>query len=74
VLRRVHTSLRTVFNGPTVWVKGLKVVAQEGRVVLEGEVIAEEDRDAVEVLVRQIAGVYSIDNSLNVQPPPLAGM
>ena len=49
----------------------LRPFARDG---LEGEVIAEEDRDAVEVVVRQIEGVQSIDNSLYVQPPPLTGM
>jgi cytidylate kinase len=64
----------TVLGDPTVWVNGLKVVAQEGRVRLEGEVITEEDRDAVEQVVRLIEGVRTIDNDLRVQPPPLTGM
>ena len=57
-----------------VWVNGLKVVAQEGSVRIEGEVITEEDRDAVEQVVRAIEGVRLIDNDLRVQPPPLTGM
>jgi cytidylate kinase len=64
----------TVLGDPTVWVNGLKVVAQEGRVRIEGEVITEEDRDAVELVVRQIEGVRLIENDLRVQPPPLTGM
>jgi cytidylate kinase len=64
----------TVLGDPTVWVNSLKVVAQEGRVRLEGEVITEEDRDAVEQVVRLIDGVRQIDNDLRVQPPPLTGM
>jgi cytidylate kinase len=64
----------TVLGDPTVWVNGLKVVAQEGRVRLEGEVITEEDRDAVEQVVRTIDGVRHIENDLRVQPPPLTGM
>jgi cytidylate kinase len=64
----------TVLGDPTVWVNGLKVVAQEGHVRLEGEVITEDDRDAVEQVVRAIEGVLSIDNDLRVQPPPLTGM
>jgi cytidylate kinase len=64
----------TVLGDPTVWVNGLKVVAQEGRVRLEGEVITEEDRDAVEQVVRAIEGVRLIENDLRVQPPPLTGM
>src|SRR5438105_11135180 len=64
----------TVLGDPTVWVNGLKVIAQEGRVRLDGEVITEDDRDAVEQVVRAIEGVRSIDNDLRVQPPPLTGM
>jgi cytidylate kinase len=64
----------TVLGDPTVWVNGLKVVAQDGRVRIEGEVITEEDRDAVEQVVRMIEGVRQIDNELRVQPPPLTGM
>jgi cytidylate kinase len=63
-----------VLGDPTVWVNGLKVVAQDGRVRLEGEVITEEDRDAVEQIVRAIEGVRQTDNDLRVQPPPLTGM
>jgi cytidylate kinase len=64
----------TVLGDPTVWVNGLKVVAQEGRVRIEGEVITEEDRDAVEQVVRLIEGVRLVENDLRVQPPPLTGM
>jgi cytidylate kinase len=64
----------TVLGDPTVWVNSLKVVAQEGRVRIEGEVITEEDRDAVEQVVRTVDGVRLIDNDLRVQPPPLTGM
>jgi cytidylate kinase len=64
----------TVLGDPTVWVNSLKVVAQEGRVRIDGEVITEEDRDAVEEVVRTVEGVRTIDNDLRVQPPPLTGM
>src|SRR5205823_9018618 len=64
----------TVLGDPTVWANGLKVVAQDGRVRIEGEVITEEDREAVEQVVRAIDGVRQIDNDLRVQPPPLTGM
>lgn len=64
----------TVLGDPSVWVNGLKVVAQEGRIRLEGEVITEDDRDMVEQVVRAIEGVREIDNDLRVQPPPLTGM
>jgi cytidylate kinase len=68
---RVET---TVLGDPTVWVNGLKVVAQDGRVRIEGEVITEEDRDAVEQIVTAIDGVRQLENDLRVQPPPLTGM
>lgn len=64
----------TVLGDPTVWVNGLKVVAQDGRVRIEGEVITEEDREAVEQVVRSVDGVRHIENDLRVQPPPLTGM
>jgi cytidylate kinase len=64
----------TVLGDPTVWANGLKVVAQDGRVRIEGEVITEEDREAVEQIVRSIDGVRHVENDLRVQPPPLTGM
>jgi osmotically-inducible protein OsmY len=64
----------TVLGDPTVWVNGLKVVAQDGRIRMEGEVITEEDREAVEQIVREIEGVRHVENDLRVQPPPLTGM
>jgi cytidylate kinase len=64
----------TVLGDPSVWVNGLKVVAQDGRVRIEGEVITEEDREAVEQIVTAIDGVRHIENDLRVQPPPLTGM
>jgi cytidylate kinase len=64
----------TVLGDPSVWVSSLKVVAQEGRVRIEGEVITEEDRDVVEEIVRSIDAVRLVENDLRVQPPPLTGM
>lgn len=64
----------TVLGDPSVWVNSLKVVAQDGRVRIEGEVITEDDRDAVEQVVRAISDVRQIENDLRVQPPPLTGM
>jgi cytidylate kinase len=64
----------SVLGDPSVWVNGLKVVAQDGHVRLEGEVITEDDREAVEQVVRAIEGVRMVDNDLRVQPPPLTGM
>ena len=64
----------TVLGDPSVWVNGLKVVAQDGRVRMEGEVITEEDREAVEEVVLTVDGVRHVENELRVQPPPLTGM
>jgi cytidylate kinase len=63
-----------ILGDASVWVNGLRVTAQSGRVRLEGEVIADEDRDTVEQLVLAVEGVRSVDNDLRVQPPPLTGM
>lgn len=68
---RIEAALLT---HPSVWVNGLKIKAEDGRVLLEGEVIAEEDRDAVEQVVRALPGVESVENDLRIQPPPLTGM
>lgn len=69
------SQVETVLQGETsVWVNALKVRADDGRVRIEGEVITEDDRDAVEDLVRAVPGVRSIENELHVQPPPLTGM
>jgi osmotically-inducible protein OsmY len=68
---RVESS---VLNDPSIWVTGLKVVAAEGRVHIEGEVITEEDRETVERVVQAVEGVRQVDNDVRVQPPPLTGM
>ena len=64
----------TLFCDPTVWITGLRVVAQQGRIRIDGQVVAEHDRNVVEGLVQQIDGVQFIDNDLRIQPPPLIGM
>ena len=64
----------TVLGDSSVWVNGLKVVAQDGRIRIEGEVITEEDRDTVEQIIRALEGVRHVENDLRVQPPPLTGM
>ncbi|MBI2755213.1 MAG: cytidylate kinase family protein [Chloroflexi bacterium] len=63
-----------LLNHPGVWVNGLRVRASEGRITLEGEVIAEDDREVVEQVVRTIEGVRAVENDLRIQPPPLTGM
>ena len=64
----------TLLCNQTVWVNGLKVVAQQGHICIEGEVLAEQDRTTVEQVVQLIDGVKSIDNDVRIQPPPLIGM
>ena len=60
----------TVLGDPTVWVNGLKVVAQDGRIRMEGEVITEEDRDAVEqiVLAIEACGTSKTTCASNLRP------
>ncbi len=67
----VETAL---LNSTLVWVNGLRVTAEDGTVRVEGEVIAEEDREAAEQVVRTVEGVRLVDNDLRIQPPPLTGM
>lgn len=64
----------TLLNQAPVWVSSLRVTAEGGRVRLDGEVMADEDRDAAEQVVRQIEGVESVENDLRIQPPPLTTM
>src|SRR5258708_17011942 len=64
----------TVLGDPTVWVNSLKVVAQEGRVRIDGEVITEEDRDAVKAVVRSVDGVRLNVKDLCFQPLQCTGM
>ncbi len=68
---RVETMLQ---GEASVWVNGLRVWADAGHVRIEGEVITEDDRDAVDEVVRAVPGVHSVENDLRVQPPPLTGM
>ncbi len=69
------SQVETILQGEaSVWVNALKVQADDGRIRVEGEVITEDDREAVEEIVRAIPGVRSIENELHVQPPPLTGM
>ena len=67
----VETAL---LNSTLVWVNALRVTAEDGTVRVEGEVIAEEDREAAEQVVRSVEGVRLVDNDLRIQPPPLTGM
>jgi cytidylate kinase len=64
----------SLLNQASVWINGLRVRAEQGRVRLEGEVIVEDDREAAEQVALGVAGVKQVDNDLRIQPPPLTGM
>lgn len=69
---RVEAAL---LNNSGVWVNALRVTpTPDGGVLLEGEVMTEEDREAAEQVARAVPGVGSVGNDLRVQPPPLTGM
>jgi len=63
-----------LMHDPNVWVENLRVSARGGEVTLTGQVLADEDREAAEVVVRRQPGVQIVRNEIAVQPPPLAGM
>ena len=63
-----------LLNQASVWINGLRVRAEQGRVRLEGEVIVEDDRESAEQVALGVAGVKHVDNDLRIQPPPLTGM
>ena len=54
-----------------LWVEGMGVQAHHGRVVLEGTVTGEAEREAAEEMVRAVDGVQGIDNNLRIQDPKL---
>lgn len=69
---RVEAAL---LNNSGVWVNALRVTpTSDGGVLLEGEVMTEEDREAAEQVARAVPGVGGVGNDLRVQPPPLTGM
>ncbi len=63
-----------LMHDPNVWVENLRVSARGGEVILTGQVLADEDREAAEAVVRRQPGVQIVRNEIAVQPPPLAGM
>lgn len=64
----------TLLWHPTVPISGLKVVAQDGQVRIEGEVLTEDDLDVAVRVVQAIEGVRQVDNDLLVQPLRLTAM
>jgi len=53
-------------------VAGLQVRMESGVVVLQGEALAQEDRDAAEAIARSLAPASGIDNRIVVHPPTSA--
>lgn len=64
----------TLLSNGGVWVHGLQAVADGSVIHLNGEVIAEEDRELAEEITLQVPGVTRVINDLRIQPPPLTGM
>jgi cytidylate kinase len=63
-----------LMHDQSVWVENLRVSARGGEVILNGQVLADEDRDGAEAIVAAIPNVRAVRNELLVQPPPIAGM
>ena len=61
-------------NQEGLWVHGLRVHAERGELLLNGEVVTDEDREIAEQIVRTLPGAQRIRNELRIQPPPLTGM
>ncbi len=59
-----------LISQPGVLQDRLKVIAENGRVRLQGEVRDESDRTAAEQVVRGLPGVREIENELLVHSPP----
>ena len=57
-----------------LWVHGLRVQVERGELLLSGEVVTDEDREAAEQVVLALPGVRRVRNELRIQPPPLTGM
>lgn len=57
-----------------IWVHGLRVSAERGRVTITGEVITDDDRDVAEETALAVEGAREVANELRIQPPPLTGM
>ncbi len=68
---RVESAL---LGDPSLWVSGLRMEAHHGRVRIQGEVFAEDDREAVEHIRRRVDGVHMLESDLRIQPPPPSGM
>ena len=61
-------------NNAGIWIHGLRVSADRGRVTITGEVITDDDRDVAEETAMTVEGARQVVNELRIQPPPLTGM
>ncbi|HEX3245934.1 MAG TPA: cytidylate kinase family protein [Chloroflexota bacterium] len=61
-------------NNAGIWIHGLRVSADRGRVTITGEVITDDDRDVAEETAMTVDGARQVVNELRIQPPPLTGM
>lgn len=61
-------------NNAGIWIHGLRVTADRGKVIITGEVISDDDRDVAEETAREVEGTREVGNELRIQPPPLTGI
>jgi cytidylate kinase len=61
-------------NNAGIWIHGLRVSADRGKVTITGEVITDDDRDVAEETAMTVEGSRQVVNELRIQPPPLTGM
>lgn len=61
-------------NNAGIWIHGLRVSADRGKVTITGEVITDDDRDVAEETALAVEGARQVANELRIQPPPLTGM
>jgi cytidylate kinase len=61
-------------NNAGIWIHGLRVSADRGKVTITGEVITDDDREVAEETALTVDGTRQVVNELRIQPPPLTGM
>ena len=53
----------------STYAHNIKIITTDGMVTLKGPVRSEEEKSAIEVKARQIAGDSNVTNNLTVGPP-----
>lgn len=61
----IQTEITTAINNP-----GIMVAVEKGAATLSGKVTSEQEKAVLEMKVKAIKGVKSIQNNLEVPPPP----